>query len=368
VGHALKSVGSFGRLRAEILALSKGQSVDNPIIGSLELYGGREFGTENYKMVFPFADAGRETSNYGADTLTATDKLLRSGVALQGKLSLWRAISSTQERGMAEQIVHKALRYIREGKDSTALADMGITPELAAAMKAELGNTAQFKGGRLVEFDITKMENRRAADAFVQSVHRGTKQIIQGTFIGETGKWAHNDVLKMLTQFRTFSLVAIEKQWNRQAGNYGTATALGILLGTMTLAAPIYMVRMGLQSIGRDDQDEFLEKRLHPAAIAQGTLNYVALSGLSNDLLDALKGISPQIAGEVFGAPQGGRSGGNTSLVGQVIPAAGKADALWRAAQDTKEGTDPTALMQQMPLARLPQVIPAMNALSAAAK
>jgi GNAT superfamily N-acetyltransferase len=332
--HALAAVGSFGRLRGEILALSRGERVHNPIIGSLETYGA-EFGTDHYKMVFPFDMPERATEMYGVETLSAADRLLRSGVHLQGKLSLWRAITATQERGMAEQIVHKALRYIRDGQNDVHLADMGIDAELSQKLRASLGSAAQFDArGRLTQFDITKIEDQVAADAFVQAVHRGTRQIIQGTFIGETGKWAHSGFLKLLMQFKTFSLVAIDKQWNRQVGNVGTAKAMGMLLGTMSFAAPIYMVRVGLASIGRPDRDEYLRKALHPYEIARQTLNYVALSGLAGDLLDA----TTALAGY---QPSGGRSGANKSFVGNVVaPSVGKVDDIWGALQNTKDGTD----------------------------
>lgn len=356
VRHALASVGSFARLRSEIIALSHGQRVNNPIIGSLETYGA-EFGTDHYKMRFPFDMPDRATETYGVETLTAADRLLRSGLHLQGKLSMWRAITAAQERGMAEQIVHKALRYARDGLDSKALADMGIDSDLAAAIRRELPRTARWEGDRLVEFDITKMENREAADAFVQAVHRGTRQIIQGTFIGETGKWAHSSLLKLMLQFKTFSLIAIDKQWNRQVGNHGTAAALGLLLGTMSLAAPIYMIRAGLQSIGRPDRDAYLQKALHPVEIARQTLNYVALSGLAGDLLDALSAVAGY-------QPTGGRSGQNKSAVGNIVaPAVGKVNDIYGAIQNSREGTHLAPLMRELPFARLPYLYPAMNAL-----
>ena len=90
-----------------------------------------------------------------------------------------------------------------------------------------------------MELDITKMQNHQAARYFAESMNRGARQIIQGTFIGETGAWAHNGWLKLLTQFRTFSIVAIDKQWNRRVGTEGWMKACGLLLGTMSFAAPI---------------------------------------------------------------------------------------------------------------------------------
>jgi hypothetical protein len=144
VRHAFASVGSLRRLRAEVLALAKGQTVNNPIIGSLETYGA-EFGTDHYKLVFPFDNQNRGAEVYGAETLSAADRLLRSGSHLQGSLSLWRAITSAQERGMAEQIVHKALRYINDVQingntvvsrmgGEKALADMGIDMSVIRAI------------------------------------------------------------------------------------------------------------------------------------------------------------------------------------------------------------------------------------------
>lgn len=356
VRHALASVSSARRLRAEIIALSKGQAVNNPIIGSLEV-GGAEFGTGHYKLVFPF-DNPHRPEVYGADTANAFDRLLRSGSHLQGKLSLWRAITAAQERGAAEQIVHKALRFINEGKISKNLADMGIDDALAQSIRNDLPNVAQFDAqGRLLAFDVTKLSDPDAANAFVQAVHRGSRQIIQGTFIGETGKWMHSDVLRMMVQFRTFSLVAVEKQWNRVAGNHGSAAALGILLGTATLSLPIIMIRAALASLGRPDQEEYLEKQLHPVMLARNTLNYVALSGLAGDLTDAVSAVGGLEA-------TGGRSGSNKDFLGNVAaPALGRVNDMWGAIQNTKEGTDVSAAVRQMPFSRLPFLLPAVNAL-----
>ena len=43
----------------------------------------------------------------------------------------------------------------------------------------------------------------------------------QRTYVGETGAWAHSGLLKLLAQFRTFSLTSVEKQWGRNVHNYG---------------------------------------------------------------------------------------------------------------------------------------------------
>lgn len=357
VVKAFSAISGLPRLRAEAAALARGEKVNNPIIGSIEVFGGAEFGTDAYKMVFPFDNPSLQYQVNGHDTVTLADRLLRGGSHAQGKLSFWRAIHGAQQRGVAEQIVHKAVKMIRDSGDSKVLADMGIDQQLASDMRAELSRIATFDdNGRLAQFDITKAENVKAAEQFVQAVHRGTGQIIQGTFIGETGKWAHSGWLRLMTQFRTFSITSVEKQWGRNRNNHGVAAALGMLMGSMAMAAPIYMARQYVNSIGREDREEWLAKQLSPEKIARATMNYVASSGLAGDFLDAFAAITGTVEAT------GGRAGGTTEFVGTVIaPAAGLADDLWRGIQNSKDGTDVHELIKNLPFAKLPFLVPAIN-------
>jgi hypothetical protein len=126
----------------------------------------------------------------------------------------------------------------------------------------------------------------------------------------------------------------------------------------MSLAAPIYMARVAMNSIGRPDRDEYLERQLSFTQIARASLNYVALSGLSGDMLDALTAITGT------GEMTGGRSNAQSQFVGNVVaPAAGLADDLWRAMQNNKEGTDPHDLIKNLPFSKLPVLQQAINAL-----
>jgi Transglycosylase SLT domain len=355
---ALSIVSSTGRLRAEILTLAKGGKVNNPLLNSLEHIGGAEFGTDAYKMVFPLDMPDAPIHTMGADSIAVGDKLLRGAGHIQGSLSMWRAVNAVQVRGVAEQIVHSIAAGMRKGKTDMTLADMGISQDVLERLRADMPNIMKWEGNTLKEFDITKATDKEAANQLIQAVHRGAGQMIQQTFIGESGRYVHNSYLRMLTQFRGFGLTAIDKQWNRQKGNRGVAAALGMSVGAMSVAAPIYMVRTYLASIGRHDQQEYLERMLAPGAIARATTNYIATSGLAGDFLDAFTAVTGT------GAVTGGRTGTNSQLIGNLVaPALGKADKVWGALQDTKDGTDVHGLIRELPLARLPWFIPAINAL-----
>lgn len=356
--RALSSVASIPRLRGEIKDLAAGKAVDNPFLSSIELAGGAEFGTDAYKIVMPFDSPDHAFPTYGQDTLTLTDRLLRGGGYLQAKLSGWRMIHSAQQRGMAEQIVHKMARYLREGKDDVALQQFGITDEVRQALRAELPQVATFDAsGNLVRFDVTKISDVNIREQVIQAVWRGTSQIIQGTYIGERGKWAHDGWMKMLTQFRTFSITSMEKQWGRQRNSRGGAAAWGLLLGSMSIAAPVYMARVYANSIGRPDQEEFLEERLQPAAIARATLNYVAMSGMAGDFIDLTSSLLPEGLGV---KPTGGRAGVETEFVGNyVLPASSLVNDIWKYAQSPMEIDDAARVL---PMSRLPYLVPFANA------
>lgn len=357
--RTLSSIGDVGRLRSEIKALARGEKVNNPIIGSFEEFRGAEFGTEAYKTVFPFDNGSREVENFGADTLTAADRLLRGASHLQSKLSFWRTIHSVQNRGFAEQIVRKAAQYLKDGTNDVALKDMGFSDDLMVRLRKDLHNIATYDpSGRLTDFDITMASDKKAAEEMTQAIHRGVGQIIQNSFIGERGAWAHDGVMRLMTQFRSFGLTSIEKQWARQTGNVGTAKAFGMLLGSISMAAPVYMARTYLASIGRKDQQEFLEKNLEWKHVAKASLNYVSMSGLAGDFLDATSSVTG------LGQSTGGRAGNGSDFVGNVVaPAAGLANDLYKGVQNTKEGTDPHQLIKALPFSRHPLLIPAINAL-----
>lgn len=361
VNGVMSSIAGIPRLRKEIDALVRGEKVNNGLLDSIETLGGAEFGTDAYKMILPYDSPDHAYPTYGTDTLTSADRLLRGAGHLQAKLSLWRYVHSAQQRGMAEQVVAKMARYVKEGREDVALAQFGIGKDLADRMRLDIDKVAQFgPSGKTIGFDVTKFTDKDVAEQVVQSVHRGVSQIIQSTFIGEQGKWAHDGYMKLMTQFRSFSIVSMEKQWARQRNSRGTAGALGILVGSMGAAIPVYMARVYASSIGKDDQEAYIEKRLHPAMLARAVLNYVGLSGTAPDLLDAGAALAPDAWG--MGAMTGGRAGTDTDFIGNlIVPSASIVNDSWKALQNLD---DPAKLAKVLPLSRVPLLLPAINALT----
>ncbi|AHB12135.1 internal virion protein with endolysin domain [Xylella phage Paz] len=375
--RALRSAGAINQMRKEVQAMVRGEKVHNPILSGLEGIG-PEFGTADYR-IFGIFDTPEMADIAGRESVGVVTKAIRAGSNLQRVLSGHRWVTAAQERGFADQIVRKAARFLREtdpGVDNVALKDMGITGEMATTMRDRLKKIATFdKSGELMSFDPRKLDvddiaGRRAVIAFRDAVMRGTRQIMNKEFPGEVGKWAHNGWLKLLFQFRTFSMVAQQKSFNRILHTRGAAKLTGLLLGGMAVAAPIHMARVALRAslMSEQDRDEFMEKQLHPMALGRATMNYLAAMGLWADVVEAGSGLGTGWA-DAFGfdmpeslKPTGGRTMKDTDLIGgQLAPSLGVINDIGQGVMGK-----PDKLWKSAPFASLPYIQPVLMGIDSA--
>lgn len=352
VKATMNAITSMPRLMKEVY----NDKAINPILSSIELVGG-DIG-RGHRVIFPYQQAD-DIRVFGRDSLTAVDRFIRGGANAVPHLSGWHAIHGAQVRGMAEQIVHKSMRFIRDGGEDVALDGMGINADLRARLRAELDNIAKFDHtGALVELDLTKAQDMEAVAAYVAGVNRGAAQIIQGSFVGESGKWAHNGLLRILTQFRTFSLLSMEKQWTRQRVDHGTAKAFGLLIGQLSWALPLHLARTHMNAAGREDREEYLDRMLAPEALIRATMNYASLSGALGDIMDS--------GAMLLGLESSGvRHGASVGLM-DSIPAIGYVNQTARglagfAPFSEREG-DPKQIARALPGGNIPYITPLLNA------
>lgn len=353
-----KGIMSLPRLIGEVRTLARGGSVDS-ILNTMEVPGG-EFGMTDYKLVTRFDSPSAMYDTVGRDQLSSIDKLIRMSGRALGKLSFHRIIQAAQTRAAAEQVTQKALKYIRDGLESKALADMGIDAALSARMLADLPNIAQFDArGNILSLDMTKAADIEAVEQFITSVHRGTGQIIQRSFVGEVGRWQHNNLGKIVTQFRTFPITAMEKQWGRQRGVHGAARAMGLVVALLPWAVPIYLGKVAINAMGRDDPDDYIDQMTTPLALARGVMNYVGLLGLAPDIVDGFTA-APFIGSRIEEALGGEQRNARPGTTGSIIPLVGRADRTLEALQG--QG-GPKGAVQALPFSNLPYVVPFVNAL-----
>lgn len=354
----MKMVSDFPRLMQEVKVLAKGGKVENGILGSLEV-SGAEFGLAGYKMITQYDNPSSIHAAVGRQDSGTLIKGVRVMGHKLGTVSLHRIIQATQVRGVAEQITKKSLRYIREGKESKALADMGFTPDMVDRIKAELPRIAKWDAdGTLASLDMTKASDPALVGDFIATVNRGAGQLIQDTFIGEKGAWQHSNLGKVMTQFRSFPITAMEKQWGRLRGMHGAPAALGIIMAAAPLGFAMYAARTAVNAVGRPDSDEYIERQFQPLAVGRGLMNYIGALGLAPDMMDALTAVAvPDDLKKEWGLQT--RAGSSPTL-GGIVPIVGYADTWLKAANNLD---DPHAIVRALPFSNAPWAVPLINLL-----
>lgn len=365
-GRVLTSIKDIPRLMNEIGTIRKGGEVQG-LLSSIERQQGFETGMDSFIMTRALDVKDNDVQMYGREGLGLGTRVIRGASHAQAILSGHRIVTAVQVRGLSEQIIRKAFRYIKNGTEDTALTDMGFSPELRAAVKANMDKIAQFNGDEIGKLDIFAGDLTPAQRAeLVGVINRGSNQIIQNTYIGETGKWAHDGFLKLLLQFRTFSLTAVEKQWGRNLRNYGALKSMMFLMGAMSFAAPIHMARVNARMLGmsEEDREAYAEKYLAPAAIAQATMTYASAAGFAGDIWDIGGSATTNIMGDAAPEwlsstvnPRGGARAQGKLLGGVIAPSASVAENAFALANG-----DWKKLKSLLPGANLPYVVPFINA------
>ena len=359
----LKGPTQFGRLLREVRDLKAGRVLpDDSFLRDFERFHGA-VGSDHYRMEGLSPIYETSMPNYGAETPGIVSRMLQGGIHLQGKLSFWRAIHSVQQRWVTEGIIHRMGQYIRDGVEDAALRDMGVSERLQAAVRADLHSVFKFDSrGRVEQFLPSQGTNPADMNELLQAINRGAAQIIQEKFVGEAGKWAHSSWLKAATQFRSFPLVATEKQMVRQFANVGAARAFGYMLGAMSVMVPIQAGRVYVNSLGmsREKAQQYRERQLSPVSLFSTVMGYAAMAGIAGDMVNA--GVTALGWGQA-------RTGGQ-SFVSQIVPAAGLAEDSIKAVRNVLphtdadgnwQGGDFSKVAKVAPFGRLPYLVPFFN-------
>lgn len=365
VSRTVAMVPNAKRLYQQVQAMRKGEVVDNGWLNSMETEQGFGFGMESYILDRGLDNRDAGIDLYGQENIGLISKASRGAAHLNAIYSGQRVMTAVQTRFMAEEIARKAVKFIRSGKQDRALLDMGLTPELREALKANIDLIAPKVNGKVPVFNI-RAGNLTPAQIseFVGVIHRGAGQIIQKNYVGETGIWAHNDVLKSLLQFRTFSLVSTEKQWGRNIRTMGHAKAFAFMVASTSIAMPLHMARVHAKAIGMEDAErqEYLERELSFATVAQASMSYASSAGFLGDLWNMGGSAASDIAGDAapewLQATANPRGSGRPQdfLGGAVMPSA----SLLQDTFDLAHG-DWAKLRSLLPGGSLPVVVPALN-------
>lgn len=360
VGTFMKFLPSVPRILKEVKALKRGEIPENSVMWSVDSIAGSPLGVEQFQMVMPqVIDEG--LSIVDQRSFNTVMRAMGGAQLLHNKFSFMRAVTAVEQRFIGDEIVKKAMRYMRDGTDDVALREMGITPELTAKFRAEMGDIAEFtESGHLKALNLYHMKDTDAMAEFITAVRRGTGQVIQDNFPGETGKWMRSEVGQLLMQFRKFPSVAIEKQYMRQYGKFGFTKALGGTLAAMGIGTMLYYGRamVAASLLGESEREKFLETRLSPASVASGALMYVSNLGMLNDFLQLGSGVGNMLDDSMDLGWTNGR-GIPAQGIGGVIPSLGTLSDVYNMTQQPSVN----GALKVLPFTNLPMVLPVINAI-----
>ncbi|WCA46293.1 internal virion protein [Caulobacter phage ERS] len=365
VSRTIAQIPAIPRLFKEVGMLAKGGTPKNPILHSLDRMGG--VGLDDYYATRLMDTRDHNVVIYGQNSVGHFGQILRRVGDAQYIINGHRRLVAVQARGASEQIIRKALRYIKNGQESKALDDMGFTGAIREKLQANLDQiTTWDKYGEAKEIDFSKGNLTWADQVEIRGiVDRGGGQIIQRTYPGETGPWVHDSQLSLLYKFRTYGLTAMEKQWSRNTMNHGHFVAFASLVGAMGWALPIYAARVHMSSLGksRSQREEYIQQKMDPVAVARNVMNYGSSFGLTGDIIDVGATYATSFGGDEGKAlaekmGSGGRYGGGTLLGNTVAPGLGVVEDAWQGSHG-----DWRKLAKVLPGSNLPFVQPMFNAL-----
>lgn len=345
--NTLQAIPAVPRLIKEIKASVKGAKYStNPVLGELENYMGHTFGTDGYFMASPWDTNGKNRDIRGTEETSKTLRLLNAVGHIQGVIGGHRIIMATQQRMAAELTVEQALnRVLKLDAPDTWLKDIGIEGDLWEQLKDAVPRVTDVGADGKVTYFHARHLSPELLDQLSTVVHRSVNQMIQGTFAGERGIYVHNSVWRAATQFRGYSITALEKQLGRQVGNYGYARVGLMTASNMAMAMPVVALRVLVASLGRRDQEEYLEKMLTPSELIQKSTQYVAYPGLASDILDVIQDVT------------GDNPYQSKALGDRAAPSLGVVNDIYSLT------TDPSKITKVIPGNTLPFMIPFMNML-----
>lgn len=335
------AVAIFRNKSARVGATSMGE-LSEPVLRGIE----RQFGyIGDDPWLAPLHIRGDEM--LVQDSASKIGRVLDNALAVGGNVnsiaSGFRAIQGGLEkivmRGISEKVVSMA-----EGKmpfPAQMAGEVGWSPQFLSDLQRFVQDNPKvdnFKGQSISVLNFEKMPEEML-DTLLIGMQRIRGRIVQQNFIGDSSVWMHSSIGKVLTQFKSFSIISVEKQLIHDLRG-DKIKAAQTLMWSSLLGYVAYNVRTQLASIGRHDREKFLEDRLNDRAVSVGTFNMmpqVAGLSLAGDFLGTV-GLLPDSA---MSAP--GRAGVRPMSGNNIAPAAGVIADTAKLAHSVTRMLDPTS-------------------------
>jgi hypothetical protein len=253
------------------------------------------------------------------------DNALAAGSKLNGIMSGFQAIQGGMEKIVARGIKRRFVE-MAEGTRSFKSMDMveagwddAFVKEFTAWMKANPAH-AEFNGKTIRLMNLKNMPPDMSERLGV-GMQRLSARMVQRQYVGDTSAWMNQWLGKTLTQFRSFSIVSMEKQLLHDVRGDKVQGAQ-TLLWSVFLGYTAYGTQTYLNAIGKEDPDAYIDDKMSMENASWGVFNKMpqtASISLGGDFFATL-GMMPEGM-----TASGNRYGFRTMAAGGAVPALGAA-------------------------------------------
>lgn len=151
---------------------------------------------------------------------------------------------------------------------------------------------------------VDRWDDQRLWDSYKTAMVQYTAQVIQADLVGETHMWFGTTLGKVMTQFRKFPIVALEKQLIHDI-RFKDKEAVKTFAYALGMSTAAYIAKVELNSVGRPDAEAYREKAFSPERMWYGSIGYV---GQLSFLPDAVKTIVGVATGDTSSTSRAGTS------------------------------------------------------------
>lgn len=291
---ASKTAGKLKQWRG--LELTEKQKTDTKFLNELQefsrLYEDMHHLARN-NVHFDMQQSQAATSVFNKVVDTATGGKYRPTLQyMQTRWTGYSAIRTAEEQIAMAGLIQDAIKAVRTGKSFTTanrFSDVGLDLDL---IKRKLDDgSIKLKDDGTVE--TLGMERWSPADNYKLGValRRHSGQQVQIGFAGEMSPLMMNPQVAMLMQFKTYPMLAAEKQMGRNAMFGDREAAMGIALNATSSAAARWIRYQSLAlALPEEKRERYIDRKLE-RDFAHDTLAYMGIVGMMVNAHDMVRDV-----------------------------------------------------------------------------
>lgn len=168
-------------------------------------------------------------------------------------------------------------------KDVQRLRQAGIDEAMQERIFKSLRKAAVYEDGKLVNIDLNKWKDTEALHKYRLSGLRETRRMIQENDFGNTGRWVHHPLGRVMSIFMKFALNSVNKQLLQGVSMHDIQTwaswTASIFFGGLAY--------MGQTSLNFANDPEKLEERLDPKMIVAAAVQRAGFTAMLIPIVDS---------------------------------------------------------------------------------